>query len=489
VNGRTIALPMTPKIVIVGRPNVGKSSLLNLLAGRRVSIVDATPGVTRDRVSTRAVLPAGDDYPRRAVELIDTGGHGIEDVQDLTTQVEAQIARGLGEASLVLFVIDAQVGVQPLDNAVARLLRGQRGRTPVLLVANKVDGPTHEPAAQEAFSLGFGEPAMVSATTGHHKRELIERVSAMLNNATPVPGIAPAPGSAPGSADGDNAARSTADAQADTDADEGLRIAIVGKRNAGKSTLVNTLAGEERVIVSEVEGTTRDAIDVHLTVSGHVFTLIDTAGVRKRKSMQGDVEFYSYHRAMRSVRRADVVLLLIDATLPISQVDKQLALEIVKHHKPCVVVINKWDLAQAQSTQDEYTEYLDDALKGLSFAPIAFVSALKNEGTRDLLAMALNLHRQAGHRVTTGVLNRLVEQVIAEHTPPSKQGKRPRIYYVTQLAVHPPTIGLFVNDPDLFDGAYERYLLNRLRDELPYSEVPIKLLIRAREKAAMGSEK
>lgn len=450
---------MIPKVVIVGRPNVGKSSLLNLLAGRRVSIVDATPGITRDRVSAMVQLPDDDSGDRQTIELIDTGGYGIEDSQNLTAEVEQQIAIGVAEADLILFVTDAQSGLLPLDREVAQLLRSEAGQTPVLLVANKVDGPSHEPEAYETLQIGLGEPTMVSATSGRHKADLLETIRGRIGQ---IP--------------------DAGEHRTQTSTDTGVLLAIVGKRNAGKSTLVNTLAGELRVIVSETEGTTRDAVDVHFDFDGRVFTAIDTAGARKRKSIREDVEFYSHHRALRSIRRAHVVLLLIDSSVPVSQVDAKLAGEIMRHHKPCVIVVNKWDLAETDHTQEQYLEYLDDALKGLSFAPIAFISATRDEGVRDVAAMALNLYQQAGHRISTGQLNRLVESIVTGHGPVSRSGRRPKIYYVTQLSTYPPTIGLFVNQPELFDNTYQRFLLGRLRDEVPFAEVPIKLIIRPRSR-------
>ncbi len=450
---------MMPRVAIVGRPNVGKSSLLNLLAKRRVSIVDPTAGVTRDRVATTVELSASTNHRtlRHQVELIDTGGYGVEDPQDLTAQIERQIANAINQAHLILVVIDAQTGLLPLDQRVAQLLRTSDSQTPVLLVANKVDGPRHEAAAYEAAALGFGQPVLVSASTGRNKDQLMAAIIDRIDFDT-ITGI------------GNTTAPNPA-----------ALLAIVGKRNAGKSTFVNTLAGQPRVIVSEAEGTTRDSIDVNFQIDDQTFTAIDTAGVRKTKSLAGDIEYYSYHRTLRSVRRADVVLLLIDAAVPISQVDRQLAGEILKHHKPCVIVLNKWDLAQENYTQEQYMKYMDGALKGFSFAPVAFVSATHGEGLRDVVAMAMNLYQQTGHRVSTSELNQVVHRILLSNTPTSKIGRRPRIYYVTQLDTHPPTIGLFVNDPALFSPAYQRFLLNRFRELLPFSEVPIKLLIRGRK--------
>jgi GTP-binding protein len=445
-----------PQVVIVGRPNVGKSSLLNLLARRRISIVDAMAGVTRDRISAVVELPATLETGEPvSIELIDTGGHGIVDTQDLTAEVERQIAVGVAESDLILFVVDAQSGVMPLDQEVAQLLRTSAGDRPVVLVANKVDGPSHEPAAYESLRLGFGEPVMVSAANSYNKIALADAIVEHLPS--PEDRRAHAPGA------GD---------------DGGVKLAIVGKRNAGKSTLVNALAGSERVIVSEKEGTTRDSVDVRFEMDDRLFTAIDTAGARKLKSIKQDIEFYSHHRALRSIRRADVVLLLIDAALPVSQVDAKLGHEVLRHYKPCVVVVNKWDLAEKKYTQEQYLEYLDKTLKGLAFAPIAFISAERGEGMSELVETASALHAQAGHRVTTGELNRVAENILAQRTPVSKVGKIPKVYYVTQSQVYPPTIAMFVNRTELFDAGYERFFINRLRDELPFPEVPIRLVIR-----------
>ena len=472
------------RFAIVGRPNVGKSSLMNLLAGRRVSIVDPTAGVTRDRLSTGAQIPLEDGTGGTlALEVVDTGGYGIVDRDDLAGEVERQIAEGLGECDAVLFVVDAVEGVTPLDERAARVLResgagagGGKAAKPVIVVANKVDAPTQATEGWEAMKLGFGEPVFVSATTRHNRTALEARIRAAAAKARRQREAA---GVGPRAALG-----------------SGLKLALVGKRNAGKSTLLNSLAGQQRVIVSEKAGTTRDSIDVEVTMKPVnpredpiAFTAIDTAGVRKTKSLDGSIEFYSQHRSLRSVRRADVVLLLLDATVPVSQVDQILSQEVQKHFKPCVIVVNKWDLigrdAQGNRVmdQEQYVAYLEDALRGLDYAPIVFISALHGTGLRDVVALAHNLHEQASHRVGTGELNRFFEQVYRRRGPgTNKAGKQPRLFYATMPATNPPTLALFVNDPELFDHNYQRYLMNNVREQLPFSEVPIKLLIRGKTK-------
>lgn len=457
---------MMPKVVIVGRPNVGKSSLFNLIAGRRISIVDPTAGVTRDRVNAVVQLPSANrSEGGPVIELYDTGGYGIEDLQNLTASVERQIAHAIGDADLILFVVDAQTGILPLDEKVAKLLRtGGADMSKMMLVCNKVDGPKLEMEAAHFMQLGFGEPVMVSTVTNHLKLSFLDT----LRDAIDFDALAAA-------------------GKGDNSMDSGIQMAIVGKRNAGKSTLVNAFAGEERVIVSEIEGTTRDSVDVRFEVNGNVFTAIDTAGVKKHKSIKGDIEFYSHHRSLRAIRRADVVLFMIDASLPVSSVDKQLGNEVLKHDKPVVIVINKWDLVPEETTQEDYAAYLDDSMKGLSFAPIVFLSAQKAEGLKQVLAMVKNLHDQAGHRVPTGELNRIVRDIITKRLPPAHMGRRLNVFYVTQLQTYPPTIGIFVNHPDLFDHNYERFIINRMRDELPFSEVPIKLLIRGRKEMPEGA--
>ena len=467
-----------PQVAIIGRANVGKSSLLNRLVRRRLSIVDPTPGVTRDRVSCVIELdpPAfakakdddGETEPLpRFVEVIDTGGFGVytaegeriddagQDLSTLSPQIETQILTAIRQAQLVLYVVDAQAGMTPLDRTIAQLVREQGAVAKTVVVANKVDDESWRSHSAEFAALGFGEPVPISALLGQGVRELTDLLHERL-----------------GDFESDAA-----------DAEPELKLAIVGRRNAGKSTLINALAGEERVIVSEIAGTTRDSIDVRFEIEGKAMLAIDTAGVRRRTKMANDVEYYAYHRMLSAIRRANVAILLLDATEEIAHVEKRLALELVRQHKPTVIVVNKWDMVKDKKvTTSDYLEYLTEQLRGLDFAPIVFISAKTGESVRDAVAMAANLHAQSGHRETTGRVNAAVQHIQKERGPGSRQGKQARIYYASQIDVHPPTIALVVNDRKAFAGAYEKFLVNRLRNELPFSEVPIRIVYGSKQR-------
>ncbi|MCF6157935.1 MAG: ribosome biogenesis GTPase Der [wastewater metagenome] len=438
-----------PVVAIVGRPNVGKSSLLNCLAKRKISIVEPTSGVTRDRISTEI------HHEDRVFELVDTGGMGVKDVDGLTEEIETQIEIALYKADVVLFVVDTRDGITSLDLMVAEKLR--RLNKKVLLVANKVDTPKLEYLISEFHKLGFGEPIPVSATEGYGRTDLLDRVVSLL----PPPSrelVFP---------------------------ESIIKLAIVGKRNAGKSTLINTLAREQRVIVSEVPGTTRDSIDVRFEMDTKQFLAIDTAGVRKKRQVKESIEFYSMARSERSIRRADVVLLLIDATVSVSEVDKKLGDYIISEYKPCIIVINKWDLVHDVETE-KYDHYFYKSLPGLSFSPISFISAKNNEHVIETIQLAEELYKQARTRVTTSELNQAIEEALALHRPTRRKTKTPKIYYATQVDVAPPTFILFVNDPKLFDKDYERYLSNQLRNKLPFPEIPLKFHFKARTKSELA---
>jgi GTP-binding protein len=480
-----------PRIAIVGRPNVGKSSLMNMLAGAKVSIVDPTPGVTRDRVSSLIEL-AGEKPtdPVKIVEVTDTGGYGVytaegarfddagEDLSALTGAIEGQIAAAVERADLILFVVDAQSGITALDMTIGKLLRekllgGRKGsHAKIVVVANKVDDNKWEADAVEASRLGFGEPMLVSAKTNFRRRDfrehLYEIVPAAGHDAPAGPG-----GGYPE-----------------------MRIALVGRRNAGKSTFVNTLAGEERCIVSEIAGTTRDSIDVRFEMDGRALVAIDTAGVRKRTKFADAVEHWAFHRCLLAIGRADVVLMLLDATQEISGVDKRLGARVLEENKPCAIVVTKWDLVEGRKnrkgqivTAEDYAKYIEDELKGMTMCPIVFTSSVKSMGLKEAVSVAFDLFEQAGQRVPTAKLNEIVRKILSDRGPSSRLGSQAKILYVAQVGVLPPTIVMVVNHAEMFTGQYERYLMNRLHEELPFGEVPIRLIIRERQRVELSELK
>jgi GTP-binding protein len=440
-------------VAIIGRPNVGKSSVFNWLAGRRIAIVDPTAGVTRDRVST--LIKVGD----RFAELIDTGGIGHEDADNLTAHVERQIEAAIEQAHVLLFVVDGRSGLTPLDEEVARRLRYVT--KPVITVANKCDTPYLDPQAAEFYKLGRGKLVCVSALQNRNRGELLELIAERL----PPPEALEEP------------------------KDPALKLAIVGRRNTGKSTFINSLAQSERMIVSEVPGTTRDSVDVRFERDGLTFVAIDTAGVRKKRSLASDVEFYSLARAERSIRRADVVLLFFDPRTRISKVDKQLAEYVFEHHKAAVFVVNKWDLMLPMRT-GKMAEYFRATFPNLDFVPIAFTTATAGKNVHAVLNLAQNLHKQTGRRISTADLNRVLREALEASPPPLRQNRRPKVYYATQVGVRPPTVVLFTNGPELFDNTYQRYLIKTFRDRLGFADVPIRLHLRrkAREDRAPSEE-
>jgi GTP-binding protein len=441
---------VVPRVAIVGRPNVGKSSLFNWLAGRRISIVDPTAGVTRDRIGT--IIEHNDRY----FELLDTGGIGIVDADALTEDVERQISYALEQADVIVFVVDARDGVVALDEEVNRRLRSINA--PVIAVANKCDDRTLDDHAAEFYRLGRGKFLPVSAEQNRGRDELLTAILRYLPKES----------------------RSKPD-------DATLKLAIVGRRNTGKSTFINSLADAERVIVSEVAGTTRDAVDVRIERDGQTIIAIDTAGVRKKKSLSSNIEFYSMHRAERSIRRADVVLMFFDPRVRVSQVDKKLVDTIHSEHKPTIFVVNKWDLMKGTIPTEKIGDYLRQTFPMLEHVPIAFITAKSGKNVAKLLNLAQELHKQAGKRVTTGELNRLVEEALDAQQPPLRQNRRAKVYYSSQVDTHPPTIVLFTNGPELFDPPYRKYLLNFLRDRLPFTDIPIRLVFRNRTRTEGGA--
>jgi GTP-binding protein len=444
------------KVVIIGRPNVGKSSLLNWLAGRRIAIVDDVSGVTRDRVGTLAQVSEEPDS--RFFELIDTGGVGMVDRDDLSEHVERQIDSAIAEADLILFVVDIRDELMPLDEDVAARLRYVH--TPVILVMNKADTPEFDMRGAEFYKLGRGKPIAVSTHQNRNKKALLKLIDTMLPSG---------------------------DAHKPVDAE--MKIAVVGRPNTGKSTFINTLARAERMIVSERPGTTRDAVDVRFELDGMQFLAIDTAGVRRKAKIRDNLDFYSLHRAERSIRRADVVLLFLDPTQGIARLDKQMADYIAKQYKPCIFVVNKWDLmvadagANAPNVMGKYAHSVQHAFRSMSYMPLAFITAQTGKNVKAMLNMAQSMYKQAKKRVGTGTLNRVLREAVTAHPPAVREGRNPRIFYATQVSTEPPTVVLFVNHPSLFDQTYQRYLLNVFREKLPFHDIPVKLYLRARSKS------
>ena len=369
----------------------------------------------------------------------------------MAAEVEMQIEAALARADIVLFVVDAQQGLTPMDSEIAARLR-RIGR-PVLLVANKVEHPKHETAAAEFYSLGFGKPVPISALNASGRGDLLAEIVRLLPETSAV---------AP---------------------DPVLKLAVVGRQNVGKSTLVNTLVGESRVIVSPVPGTTRDAVDVRFERKGRTFLAVDTAGLKRKSRIGASIEYYGLERAFRAIRRCDVALHMVDVGAEVSRLDKQLAATIESESKPCIMVVNKWDLAAGKFTTERYVAYLNAHLHSLAFAPVSFISARDNLNVEETLDLAEALFEQARRRVATAQANTVLQQAEAQNAPEARRGKRPRLFYATQIAIAPPTFLVFASYPHLISARYTRYLAGYFRQRLPFHEVPVRIVYRARTRS------
>ena len=441
-----------PKVAIVGRPNVGKSSIMNWQAGKLVSVVDATAGVTRDRVEYLM------HHRERYFDLVDTGGIGIVDSDDLSEDIEQQIQFAIDEANLILFVVDGQAGLTPLDKQVAERLR--KVDVPKLIVVNKCDSTKTDMEMHEFAGVADAPMLQTSVKGNRHRKELADKIVELLPEATE-----------------DEAGSGQSKSE-----EPELKLAIVGRRNVGKSTFINALAQTDRMIVSEVAGTTRDSVDIRFELDNLSFVAIDTPGVRKKKSLANDVEYYGLIRAQKSIRRADVVLMFFDASQRISRVDKQLVDEILERNKPCIFVVNKWDLGlDAEMTSEKWGEYLSKTFAMLRHVPVAFITAKDGRNIKQLINLAQSIYKQSRERVSTGQLNRVVEEACNANPPAYKSNRRGKIYFATQVASEPPTIVLKCNDPALFDKSWRRYLAGKLREALPFQEVPMRMYFRGRE--------
>ncbi len=457
-----------PLVALVGRPNVGKSTLFNRLVGTRLAVVDDTPGTTRDRLVAEA------EWTGVLFDVVDTGGldptagrHGKTPlslgsaafIEEIRRQAEAAIR----EADAVLFLVDVESGVTPADREVADILRRfQRERNgrlhpPVFLVVNKCDAPLHTDALYDFYELGMGEPFPISALHGRGVGDLLDALVQALPNAP--------------------SALEEEETEEDTP-----KIAIVGRPNVGKSSLLNRLLGQERVIVSDIPGTTRDPIATEITYYGQRISLIDTAGIRRRGRIEPGVEKYSVLRTLRAIRRADVAVLLLDATEGIAAQDAHIAGFVLDAWKPLVIAVNKWDAIEKNTyTINEYTQRIRQALDFVAFAPLLFISAKTGQRVHQVLPTALQVRANSRKRLPTSRVNRIVQEAVARHSPPARGGKALKIYFAAQVGVAPPTFVLRVNDPKLAHFTYVRYLENRFREAEDFTGTPLRILLRKRE--------
>lgn len=437
-----------PLVAVVGRPNVGKSTLFNAIVKKRIAIVEDIPGVTRDRIYFDA------EWLGREFTMIDTGGIEFVDAADrIFTDMRYQAELAIREADVILFVVDGKTGMQPQDEEVANILR-TCGK-PVLLVVNKIDSVEQEMNMYEFYALGMGDPIGVSAVNLMNLGDLLDSV---LQHIQHLP---------------------TPEEREDT-----IHIALVGRPNVGKSSMTNALLGQERVIVSNVPGTTRDSIDTYWTYNDTSFVLIDTAGMRRKAKVDIPVERYSVVRALRAVDRSDVAVLVLDAQDGVTEQDKKIAGYIHEAGKGCIIVVNKWDLIDKDSkTSQAFEEDIRRELAFLQYAPILFASALTKQRVNRLADMVKFVAEQQHMRVSTSVLNELLEDAQLTNPPPAKGGKLLRIYYMTQASVQPPTFILFVNESRLMHFSYVRFLENRLRETFGFEGTPIRLILRGKREA------
>lgn len=444
-----------PMVALVGRPNVGKSTLFNRLIGRRVAVVSEVPGTTRDRIH-------GDtEWDGIVFTIVDTGGIEVkggfhtlplsEDSARFLPAICAQAQIAIDAADVVVMLGDAQAGVTAADEEVATILR--RTTIPVIVAANKAESRASRESAADFYRLGLGQVIPVSALHGTGTGDLLDAVVSEL----------------------------PAQLSEEQVEDESVKIAIVGRPNVGKSSLLNRLLGEERAIVSPIPGTTRDSVDTQLAWEGTPVTLIDTAGIRRRGRIAPGVEKYSVLRALGAIRRADVAVLLIDAQEGVTSQDQHVAGFVLEDRTSVVVAVNKWDAIEKDThTMAEYTGKLRSDLKFMDYVPVLFISALTGQRVSQVLPTALHVCAARHQRIPTGELNRLVRDAVARHAPPSKAGKRLKFYFTTQVAVDPPTFLFFVNDPRLAHFSYQRYLQNQIREKHPFPGTPLAMLFRAR---------
>lgn len=431
-----------PLIAIVGRPNVGKSTFFNKVAGRKISITEDRPGVTRDR------LYADSEWRGKAFTMVDTGGIELRSEDTMWTEIKKQAEVAIDTAQVIMLIVDGREGLTTSDYDVADMLR--RSKKPVILIVNKIDEYS-EDKVFEFYSLGLGEPYPVSAEHGTGIGDVLDEAVSWFE-------------------------------KSETEEDGSVKIAVVGRPNAGKSSLVNKLLGFERSIVTNIAGTTRDAIDTKFTVNGKNYTLIDTAGIRKKSKVEDDVEYYSVMRAFDAVRRADVCLLVVDSTTNLTEQDTKIIGYVHEQGKPSVVVMNKWDLIEKDTnTINKFESKLKEDLKFMDYFKSVYISAKTGQRTDKILTIVDEVYAHSHTRITTGMLNDVIADAVRANEPPSYNGRRLKVYYSSQVAVAPPTFVLFVNSGDLMHFSYERFLENTLRKSFDFSGTPIKILTREKK--------
>ncbi|HVA23716.1 MAG TPA: ribosome biogenesis GTPase Der [Chloroflexota bacterium] len=434
---------MKPVVAIVGRPNVGKSTLFNRLVGQRQAIVEDIPGTTRDRIYGDA------DWAGRVFTVVDTGGIAVNEADNFTAMIEEQARQAMEEADVIVFMVDVRAGISQADADVAEHLR--HSQKPVLLVANKADNRDMDMDAVDLYRLGMGEPLPISASHGLGIGDLLDE---MTRHFLPEP---------------------------EEVGEQRFKIAIVGRPNVGKSSLLNAILGQERAIVSDIPGTTRDAIDTLLDYEGQQVTLIDTAGIRRRGHVQQGIEKYSVIRALRAIDRCDVACLVVDATEMLAGQDVHIAGYVNDAVKGMLLVVNKWDLVpKTETTINDYQAEIVRQLNFMDWVHPVFVSAKTHQRVDRVLRSVLQIKEQREKRVGTGELNQLVAHAMSRHQPPGDKGRQLRIYYATQASVNPPTFIFFVNDPKLSHFSFKRYLENQIREKLGYEGTAIKLVLKAR---------
>ncbi|MGN1049380.1 MAG: ribosome biogenesis GTPase Der [Selenomonadaceae bacterium] len=435
-----------PIVAIVGRPNVGKSTLFNQIGKKRVSIVDDFPGVTRDRIYLDA------EWLNHQFTMIDTGGIELDSADQLLSSMRQQAQIAMEEADVIVFVVDGRAGLTSADEEVGKLLRS--ANKPVILAVNKTDSPQQEMNIYEFYNLGLGDPLGISASNALGLGDLLDAIVAAFPR----------------------------EAEEDKEADE-ISIAVIGRPNVGKSSIVNALIGEERVIVSNIPGTTRDAIDTHFVADDIKFILIDTAGMRRKGKIDEPVERYSVMRSLRAVDRADVVLMVINAEEGITEQDKKIAGYAHESGKGVVIIVNKWDVYPNKDDKStlRFTEDLRDELGFLQYAPVLYTSALTHQRIPRITELVKYVADQQSMRIQTSVLNELIRDAVSVNPPPSHRGKQLKIFFMTQADIQPPKFIVFVNDPELMHFSYLRFLENKLRESFGFEGTPLKLIVRGRK--------